>query len=168
MAGQEGFPTNRDLLFDGTNYALWSIRMITYLMAPGFDIWKLVATGYTVPKNPLTDAAEKKDSEHNEKSMNVILCGLLESQIFKVMHCESTKDIWDKLQNIYEGDGKVKKEKLQTHRIRFESLKVKDEENVASYFLRVDEIVNTIRGLGEKKVLRPSPLRFYAKVFVIE
>jgi hypothetical protein len=44
----------------------------------------------------------------------------------------------------------VKKEKLQTHRRQFESLKMKDEENVAAYFLRVDEIVNTIRGLGEE------------------
>jgi hypothetical protein len=58
-----------------------------------------------------------------------------ESEFVKVMHCESTKDIWDKLQNIYEGDDKVKKAKLQTHRRQFESLKMKDEENVASYLL---------------------------------
>jgi hypothetical protein len=70
----------------------------------------------------------------------------------------------------------VKKEKLQTHRRQFESLKMKDEENVAAYFLRVDEIVNTIRGLGEKveepmivqKVLRSLPLIFDAKVSSIE
>jgi hypothetical protein len=49
---------------------------------------------------------------------------------------------------------------------------MKDEENVAAYLLCVDEIVNTIRGLGEKveepmivqKVLRSLPLRFDAKV----
>jgi hypothetical protein len=44
----------------------------------------------------------------------------------------------------------VKKEKIQTHRRQFESLKMKDEENVASYFLWVIGIVNTIRGIGEK------------------
>jgi uncharacterized lipoprotein YehR (DUF1307 family) len=84
------------------------------------------------------------------------------------------KEIWDKLQNIYEGDDKVKKAKLQTHRRQFESLKMKDEENVASYLLHVDEIVNTIRGLGEtveesmivQKVLRSLPLIFDAKVFL--
>jgi hypothetical protein len=27
---------------------------------------------------------------------------------------------------------------------------MKDEETIATYFLRVDEIVNTIRGFGEK------------------
>jgi hypothetical protein len=67
------------------------------------------------------------------------------------MHCKSTKYIWDKLKNIYEGDDKVKKKNIQkSHRRQFESLKMGDEENVASYFLRVDEIVNTIRGLGEE------------------
>ena len=92
------------------------------------------------------------------------------------MHCESEKDIWDKIQNTYEGDEKVKKEKLQTHRRQFESLKMKDEENDVVYFLRVDEIVNTIIGLGEKveelmivqKVLKPLPLKFDAKVYAIE
>ncbi|KAH9328904.1 hypothetical protein KI387_001012, partial [Taxus chinensis] len=72
------------------------------------------------------------------------------SEFIKVMHCESTKEIWDKLKNIYEGDDKVKKTKLQTHRRQFKSLKMKDEEKIAAYLLCVDEIVNTVRGLGEK------------------
>jgi hypothetical protein len=92
------------------------------------------------------------------------------------MHCELEKVIWDKLQNIYEGDDNVKKTKLQTHRTQFESLKMKDEENVAAYFLREDVIVNTIKGLGDKveepmivqTVLRSPPLRFDAKVSAIE
>jgi hypothetical protein len=46
MASQEGFSTNMDLLFDGTNYAFWSIRMQTYLVALGFDIWQSLVTGY--------------------------------------------------------------------------------------------------------------------------
>lgn len=108
--------------------------------------------------------------------MNAILCGLSESEFVKAMHCESIKEIWDTLQNIFEDDDKLKKAKLQTHGGQFESLKMKDKQNVAAYLLRVDEIVNTIRGLGEKneesmivqKVLRSLPLRVDAKVFAIE
>ena len=48
--------------------------------------------------------------------MNAILCGLLEFEFVKVMHCELAKYMWDKFQNMYEGDDKVKKAKLQTHR----------------------------------------------------
>jgi hypothetical protein len=100
----------------------------------------------------------------------------IKSEFVKVIHCGLKNKIWDKLQNIYEGNSKVKKEKFQTHRRRFESLKMKEKENVASYLLHVDEIVNTIGGLGEnfeepmivQKVLRSLPLRFDAKVFAIE
>jgi hypothetical protein len=65
------------------------------------------------------------------------------------MHCKSTKYIWYKLQNIYEGDSKVKAAKFQTYRGRFEQLKMKEDENIASYFLRVNETVNEIIGLGK-------------------
>jgi len=58
--------------------------------------------------------------------------------------------MWDKLQKIYEGDDKVKKEKLQIHRGKFETLTMKKEESIADYFLQVDNIANTIRGLGEE------------------
>jgi hypothetical protein len=55
-------------------------------------------------------------------------------------------------------------------------MKMKYEENVASYLLYVDEIVNIIKGLGEiveesmiiQNVLRSLPLRFDAKVSSIE
>ena len=37
MDQQEGLSSNRYPLFDGTNYAFWSIRMRSYLMALGLD-----------------------------------------------------------------------------------------------------------------------------------
>ena len=82
----------------------------------GFDIWKSFMNGYTIPKTLPTDNVRKKASEHNAKAMNVIFCGLSELKFFKVMYCESTKYIWDKIQTIYEGDDEVKKENIQTHR----------------------------------------------------
>jgi hypothetical protein len=51
------------------------------------------------------------------------------------MHCKSAKETWDKLQNIYEGDSKVKATKLQTYRGQFEKLKMKEDENTTAYFL---------------------------------
>ena len=65
------------------------------------------------------------------------------------MHSTSAKEIWDKMKNVYEGDGKVKGAKLQTYRRKFEHLMMKEEEDVATYFLWVDEIVNAMRCLGE-------------------
>src|SRR5277367_961189 len=108
--------------------------------------------------------------------MSAILGGITEPDFVKVRHCTSAKDIWDKLNNVYEGDVKVKKAKLQTHRRKFEQLCMKEEENIVGYLQRVDEIVNTIRGLGEEvdepkvveKILRSLTTRFDSKVLAIE
>jgi hypothetical protein len=51
----------------------------------------------------------KKLSDINLKSMNAILEGLSKSKFTKFMHCKSTKEMWEKLKNTYEGDNKVKK-----------------------------------------------------------
>ena len=91
-----------------------------------------------------------KLSQNNSKATNALLNGIGESVVTKVAHCKSTKEIWDKLQNIYEGDSKVNGAKLQIYRGQFEQLKMKEDENNASYFLRVDETVNPILGLGEE------------------
>ena len=53
---------------------------------------------------------------------------------------------------------------------------MKDEENIGEYLLRVDEVVNAIRGLGGKlkerkvfdKVLRTFPMNYDTKVFTLE
>ena len=58
----------------------------------------------------------------------------------------------------------------------FESLKMKEEENIGKYLLRVDEVVNSIRGLGGKvkkrevvsKVLRTLPMKYDSKVSTLE
>ena len=88
------------------------------------------------------------------------------------MHCESVKELWDKLKNIYEGDAKVKNAKLQSYRSQFESLKMEENEYITTYFLRIYEVVNTMRGLGEnikdvnivQKVLRYLHVIFNSKV----
>ena len=94
----------------------------------------------------------------------------------KVIHFKSAKEIWDKLEVVYEGDDKVKEAKLQTYRTQFENLKMKEEENIAEYFHRVDEVVNSIRETREeiidkpivKKILRSLPMRYDAEISRIE
>jgi hypothetical protein len=117
-----------------------------------------------------------KLGQNNSKATNALLNGLGESIFTKVAHCKSAKEIWDKLRNIYEGDSKVKATKLQTYRGQFEQLKMKEDENIAAYFLQVDETVNAILGLGEElkesvivqKVLRSPPMIFDPKITKLE
>jgi hypothetical protein len=88
--------------------------MKTYVQAQGFDVWKSVVDGYKEPATPPIDNDGNKLSQNNLRDKNSILNGLVDSVYVKVMHCNSAKEIWDKLQNVYEGDAKVKGAKLQT------------------------------------------------------
>eukprot|EP00253_Pinus_taeda_P008323 PITA_08323 len=94
----------------------------------------------------------------------------------KVMHYKSAKEIWEKIVTSYEGDEQVKRAKLQTLRIQYETLKMYNDESVANYFLRVDEVANCMKNLGEEikeaivveKVLRSLSPKFESKVSAIE
>jgi hypothetical protein len=162
--------------FDGQKYDFWSIRMKTYIQAQGFEIWQSIVYGYTVPTTPPTNDKEVKLGQNSSKATNALLNGLNETIFTKVAHCKSAKEIWDKLRNIYEGDKKVKATKLLTYRGQFKQLKMKADENIAAYFLRVDETVNAIIGLGEEieefvvvqKVLRFIPMIFNPKISALE
>jgi hypothetical protein len=84
--------------------------------------------------------------------------------------------MWDKLISSYEGNEKVKDAKLQTYRLKFEQLKMNKDETISKYFLRVEELVNSMKGLGEKiedaslvkNILRTLPDRFNPKFSAIE
>jgi hypothetical protein len=162
--------------FDGQKYAFWSIRMKTYIQAQGFQVWKSIVDGYKAPVVPPTNDKVVKLGENNSKATNALLNGLSDTVFTKVPHCKSAKDIRDKLRNIYEGDTKVKEAKLQTYRGQFKQLKMKEDEDISSYFLRVDETVNAIVGLGEEieesvivqKILRSLPMRFNPKISTLE
>jgi hypothetical protein len=109
--------------------------MRTYLMSLGVDVWDVVETRYV----KLVVLASKYDNMEfifNEKAMNSILSGLTEAVFVKVMHCDSTKVMWDKLISSYEGNEKVKDAKLQTHGLKFEQLNMDEDETINNSFLR--------------------------------
>jgi hypothetical protein len=175
MTSHEGTSTNKSPMFNGTNFSLWKVRMRTYIMALGADVWDVVETGYVKPV-VLASKDDKLEFSFNAEAMNVILSGIAEAEFVKVMHLESTKEMWDKSISSYEGNEKVKDSKLQTYILQFEQLNMKEDETVGKYFLRVEELVNSMKSLGEKfedivlvqKILRSLPDRFNVKVSAIE
>ena len=82
----------------------------------------------------------------------------------KVLTCTSEKQ----LETLYVGDSKVKKAKIQSFKVQYESLKMRDEETISEYFERIESIVNTAKGLGAEipyselveKVLRTLPIAY--------
>jgi hypothetical protein len=171
MTSHEGSSTNRALLFDGTNFAFWKIRMRTYLMSLGVDVWDVVEIRYVKPR-VLASKYDNMEFRFNEKATNAILSGLVEFKFVKIMHFDLENVMWDKLISSYEGNEKVKDAKLQIHGLKFEQLKMDENETISNYFLRIEELVNTMKGLGEninesflvQKILISLPDRFNSKV----
>ena len=175
MASQEGSSTSKAPFFTSANYAFWKIRMRAYIMSLGIEVWAVVEFGYS-PKETDPEREAKQEFVANEKAMNAILNGPCEAEFIKVMHNKTAKDMWDTLENIHEGKKKVKTTKLQVYRAQFENLKMNDDEDVGSFFLRVAKIVNNMKALVEtipeiiivQKILISLPSRFNPKVSAIE
>jgi hypothetical protein len=148
MTSHEGSSTNRVPMFDGTNFAFWKIRMRTYLMSLGDDVWDVLETGYVKPV-VLASKDDKLEFSFNAKSMNAILSGLAKAEFVKVMHFDSTNVMWDKMISSYEGNENVKDAKLHTHRLKFEKLNMDEYKIISKYLLHIEELVNTMKGLGE-------------------
>eukprot|EP00253_Pinus_taeda_P030589 PITA_30589 len=140
------------------------------------DVWEIVEGGYTFPSAIPTDTAGKKQYETNAKVVNTLLGSLSQSEFVKLMQLKTAKEIWDKIILSYEGDNQVKRAKLQSLKIQYETLKMHNDESIANYFLRIDEMVNCMRNLGEEikevtlveKVLRSLSTKFESKVSTIE
>eukprot|EP00253_Pinus_taeda_P017145 PITA_17145 len=154
-------------IFNENNYALWKGRMEVYLLAQGYEVWDTIQNGFT----PISNEQGKKNLVNDAKAKNIIISGLIESSYHKVLGCKTAKNVWDKLENIYAGDSNVKEAKIQIYREKFEQLRMKEDDNIVAYFQHVDEITNTLEGLGEpvdekttiRKILRTLPGRFTPK-----
>ena len=145
-------------------------------MSLGWKVWEATEKELKIGNQYPTNTVELGEYEGNAKALNSILNGLTDSVFTNFMQCTSTEQVWDKLEIFNEGESKVKESKIQTYKGQFESLKMKEEENVGEYLLRVDEVVNAIRGLGGKlkenegvrKILRKLPMRYDPNVSTLE
>ena len=97
MRNYEREASIRPLIFDGTNFIYWKVRVTASLQSLGTEVWDIIDTGYTFRSVTPTDLAEKKKYETNVKAVNTLLECLSQSEFVKVMQYKSAKEIWDKI-----------------------------------------------------------------------
>jgi hypothetical protein len=88
--------------------------METYLKYLGVDVWFLVASGYNALKKPKI-TAQKEAKRNNKLAIDTILDGLTDSMKSKVGSCASSKEIWDKIQDLYEREEAKEEEEVEAN-----------------------------------------------------
>ncbi|KAK2401665.1 putative mitochondrial protein [Trifolium repens] len=188
---KEGGYMNRPPLLTGSaNYDAWKPKMMAFLRSIDSKVWKVVLTGWEQPMYASKEGTstgivkpevewtteEEAIANQNHKAIYALFNGV-DTSVFKMIkNCVSAKEAWEVLQKCYEGTTKVKQSKIQHLTSRFEALKMKDDENIQDFHLKLLDIGNSFEALGEKmsdeklarKLLRSLPKRFDMKVTAIE
>jgi hypothetical protein len=100
MDGQNIYNENGTPILRKEEYIFWSIRMESHLKALGHDVWNSVITDY-FPPNRVRTPAQKKSKKINSMAMNTILDGLPDDIKEKIGECNSAKELWEKLKDLY-------------------------------------------------------------------
>lgn len=154
-----------------SNYTAWSVKMKVFMQAHG--IWEAIA-----PKDPKAVIEEKKD----KLALVAIYQSIPDDMLLTVAEKTTSKDCWEAL-NCWEalktmclGADRVKQAKVQTMKVEFKSLHMKDAEVLDDFCMRLNAMVTTIHELGEdmaesyvvKKLLRAMPPKFLQITSTIE
>jgi hypothetical protein len=103
MDGQNIYNENGTPILRKEGYIFWSIRMEIHLKALGYDVWNSVITDY-LPPNRVRTLARKKDKKINSMVINTILDGLPNDVKENIGECNSAKELWYKIKDLYLDD----------------------------------------------------------------
>ena len=90
-------------LFKGTNYFLWQETMERYIKHKGLDFWEIMVKGLIVIEKSEDEYAEDdyKQISKNFKAINILYCALTVDIYEFISHCDSAREIWETLYNLY-------------------------------------------------------------------
>ncbi|XP_062028372.1 uncharacterized protein LOC133744253 [Rosa rugosa] len=181
--------------FDGNDYSQWKIMMQAFLHSQDEHIWNIVELGWEVPtketkskesessasiKEPKSrqdwSIAEVRDFNNDVKARHSLYTALSMKEKKRIGTCKTAKKAWDLLQMTYEGNKKVRTQKLQKLISEFETMTMGDDESIDDFHSRLINVTNECDSLGDpiaenrivKKFLRSLPLSFQNKQTAIE
>ncbi|CAM8887243.1 unnamed protein product [Rhodiola kirilowii] len=185
---REGQNISRPLLLDGNKYGYWRVRMKAFLKSLDNMIWRAVEKGWTHPATIGEDGKEtllaedkwnevkRSDAAGNSKAINVIFPAVDGKNFKMISTCKIAKRAWDILQTAHEGTVKVKIFRMDMVTLKFENLKMKEDEAIADLNTRVLDISNKSFTLGEpmteeklvRKVLWSLPKQHAMKALAVK
>ncbi|KAK9053340.1 hypothetical protein SSX86_029973 [Deinandra increscens subsp. villosa] len=146
------------------NYAIWSVKMKAIFNVHG--LWDVVqpAEGAVI------------DAKKNSAAIAYLFQSMPEDLIIQVASLESAKEIWNSIKTRHIGVERVKTARLQTLKMEYEALKMKDNESIDEFAGKLSAIATRSSNLGTtiqepalvRKLLDSVPERFIHIVSSIE
>ena len=101
--------------FDGSDYPHWKFKMELYLDCDSIKLWDIVRKGWEPPKATVNgietiverdewSAIQQEGNHKNKKAMITIITSMSREEGVKLQHYSSTKEMWQTLENHYEGN----------------------------------------------------------------
>ena len=83
------------LLFDGTNYAYWKVRLRAFLQSLDEKIWQVVEIDWTKPKEAPADwdKAKIKAANFNSRVLNALFSAITNEEFKKISFTEIAKEV---------------------------------------------------------------------------
>ena len=163
--------------FDGNNYAYWKVRMKAFLKSIVERVQNSVEYGWEKPTTPVSEwkTSQNEAASFNSKVMNDIFNAVSMEEFKRISNVEVTHTTQNILQTVHKGTKAIKINKLQKLTIRFESIRMSDDESFDELYAKLNDIVNSAYNLDKiydqskivMKILRSLTKDFIPKVAAI-
>ncbi|MQL97005.1 hypothetical protein Taro_029688, partial [Colocasia esculenta] len=137
----EGHSINRPPFFDGTDYPYWKNRMMVFLRAQNYEVWRIVEKGpieVTRDEDQWTREQIKRVTL-NYSTMNMLQCAIHPKEYSRISMCKSANEMWDKLELLYEGTSQVRETKANMLVSDYELFIMKSNETISEMFARCNK-----------------------------
>ncbi|XP_070023335.1 uncharacterized protein LOC142175673 [Nicotiana tabacum] len=180
---QEGTSQVRPPYFNGQYFSHWKVRMEIYAKDYDVKVWRVIKKGnYPLPAAtpPLVDPEhidlytkeQMKVVQVNNKAINLLYNAISNEEYEKIYSCETTKEMWDKLEVTFEGTNKVKETHINMLVHDYKLFSMKEGESIEEMFPRFSKIISDLKAFGKpytsgdqvRKILRSLPTTWQTKV----
>ena len=139
--------SDRSPFFDGSDYHHWKKEMRMFLKSQGNEVVQVTFFGISPDA---TRATAKKLESANCWAMNCLFSAISNEQLDKVYSCESAKEIWDTLGQIYEGDANDKEAMIKEFQDQLTKYEMLLDEKTAKHKEEIKSLKQRIKELEEK------------------
>lgn len=102
---------------------------------------------YASPRRRQTDPKVAVEEKTDKVALAMMYQGLAEDMLLSIAEKKTAKEAWDALKTMCQGADRVKQAKVQTLRTEFESLSMKENEQLDEFYLKLNGLVSNIRAL---------------------